>query len=156
MPSSKIKFLRCTRTCTERAIEGPEGGRARVGKPFLLKPHENHTTSSIVKKNAAETPSHLYRNTLEDATAISLDNRKTPFYHSMSSIKVHSNLPINPFLSFEFTTPPIPKAGTILHILAAALMPQFFFTILHLSPQLTPCPRLYRSRPKRCIGVLKI
>lgn len=68
----------------------------------------------------------------------------------------HSNFAIRLRLTFAFTTPPTPNAGTILHILAAALTAQFFLTIAHLSPQLTPLPPLlYRSRPSRCMGVDK-
>lgn len=61
-------------------------------------------------------------------------------------------------LTFLLTTPPTPNAGTILHILATALIPQFFLMMPHLSPQVTTFPfmlgLLYRSKPRRCIGVL--
>lgn len=71
--------------------------------------------------------------------------------------KVYSNFPNNPPLTFPLTTPPIPKAGMILHILAAALTLQFFFTIDHLSCHVMLFEfRLYKSRPKRCSGVLII
>lgn len=63
-------------------------------------------------------------------------------------------------LTFAFTTPPIPNAGTILHTLAAVLTPQFFHTIFALSPHSTfpPFPLsalLYRSNPSKCNGVEK-
>ena len=68
----------------------------------------------------------------------------------------YSSLETNPLLIFALTTPPTPKAGTILHILAAVLTTQFFFTIFHLSHQVTPPPaRLYISKPSKCNGVLK-
>src|SRR5271163_4006142 len=81
------------------------------------------------------------------------ENSRIP---NWATVYPHSNFSISPFLTFEFTTPPMPKAGTILHILAAALTAQFFFTIFHLSPQVNPLPPLlYKSKPSKCIGVLK-
>ena len=68
----------------------------------------------------------------------------------------YSSLPIKSLLIFAFTTPPTPKAGTILPILARALTPQSLVTLPNLSPILKlPC-RLNRSNPSRCIGVLII
>ena len=66
------------------------------------------------------------------------------------------NFSIIPRLIFALTTPPTPKAGTILPILASALTPQSLTTLLALWPKPSlPC-LLYKSKPSRCIGVEKI
>jgi hypothetical protein len=66
---------------------------------------------------------------------------------------LYSKPPINLFLTFVLTTPPTPNAGTILQILATALIPQSLSTLPTLSPALTS-GLLYKSRPSKCKGVL--
>lgn len=65
---------------------------------------------------------------------------------------IYSNLPISARLTFIFTTPPMPNAGIILPILAAAQTPQLLLTCLQRSAIVSPC-RLYRSSPSKCKGV---
>ena len=61
-------------------------------------------------------------------------------------------------LTFVLTTPPTPKAGMILPILASALFAQSLTTLLVLpSAPRQPAPgRLYRSSPSKWSGVLNI
>lgn len=66
----------------------------------------------------------------------------------------HSNFVIRLLRMFVFTTPPTPYAGMILHIRANALTPQSLVTLARRrAMEISPC-LLYRSRPRRCIGVL--
>ena len=60
-------------------------------------------------------------------------------------------------LTLVLTTPPIPNAGIMRHILATLLPGQSLPTFRALAFQSTPFPigRLYRSNPHRCNGVLK-
>lgn len=79
------------------------------------------------------------RNAIRNAT------HKTP--------QLPSHLSINLRLTPPLTTPPTPKAGTILPILAKLLPSQSLPTLPTLSRQLTP-GLLYRSSPQRWSGVL--
>jgi hypothetical protein len=75
-------------------------------------------------------------------------------YHVFLTVyPFHSTLSIIPLLTFVLTTPPTPKAGTILQILAALLFAQSLSTLPTLSPVLTS-GLLYKSKPSRCSGVL--
>ncbi|KAK3209524.1 hypothetical protein GRF29_69g2081887 [Pseudopithomyces chartarum] len=66
--------------------------------------------------------------------------------------------PIPHLLTFMFTTPPTPNAGTILPILAPQLIPQSLTTlpILPSLPHIFTPSLLYKSNPIKCNGVLTI
>jgi hypothetical protein len=83
-----------------------------------------------------------------DPSSSTISNSTSKSFQSSYSIA-----PINRFRTFMFTTPPTPKAGTILHIRAAALLAQSRNTFALRSPLLAP-GRLYRSSPSKCSGVL--
>ena len=67
---------------------------------------------------------------------------------------IYSSLPIKSLLTFPLTTPPTPKAGTILPIRAIALTPQSLVTLANRSPNPSRPRRLNRSSPSRWTGVL--
>jgi hypothetical protein len=73
---------------------------------------------------------------------------------SQPHCRIYSSLPIKSLRIFPLTTPPTPKAGTILPIRAIALTPQSLVTLANRSPNPSrPC-RLNRSSPSRWTGVL--
>jgi hypothetical protein len=78
------------------------------------------------------------------------------FVHHFPRPPQPSSFPIIPFLTLVLTTPPTPNAGTILHILASALFPQFITTLPTLPsfPPIRASGLLYKSKPSRCNGVL--
>lgn len=76
-----------------------------------------------------------------------------PQFTSSITYTHRSSLPIRLFLTLALTTPPTPKAGTILHIRAKLLVSQSFLTFAHRGPQPILALRLYRSSPSRCSGV---
>lgn len=64
-----------------------------------------------------------------------------------------STLSIKLFLTLALTTPPTPKAGTILHIRAKLLIIQSFLIFATRGPHPSLALLLYRSSPNRCSGV---
>lgn len=87
-------------------------------------------TAKIPKTPATRNATRTY--TCPHTTQYIVQN--TPIItHTTRTPLPHDNLSINPLRTLKLTTPPTPKAGTILHILAAVLTAQFFLTTAHRS-----------------------
>ena len=124
--------------------------RAGAGILVFLPFRVDYELRTKITSRVLFTPTPCYANEISRVYATVYLFRKVIQPHYC----IYSSLPIKSLLTFPLTTPPTPKAGTILPIRAIALTPQSLVTLANRSPNPSrPC-RLNRSSPSRWTGVL--